>query len=67
MSDPRQTEPRRWTKREKLLLEAIHALTCWSRNGTQLCFKTGNGIPMGMPKRTERIVRAALTQAQGVP
>jgi hypothetical protein len=41
-------------------LRALKALTMWSVNGEQLCFRTANSIPMGMSKRQERLAREAL-------
>jgi hypothetical protein len=40
--------------------EALKALTIWSQNGSQLCFRSHNNIPMGMSKKQERLARAAL-------
>lgn len=47
------------------LLAALEALTCWSVNGRQLCFRSANDIPMGMQKKLERIAKAALKKARG--
>lgn len=38
---------------------ALRALTCWSANGEQLCFRSANG-PMGMMKMQEELARQAL-------
>lgn len=43
----------------ELLREAFDAMVIVTSWG-QPCYRTGNGIPMGMPKRVERKVRAAL-------
>lgn len=40
------------------LLDALSS-ACVIAHG-RACFKTANGIPMGMPKSAERLVRAAL-------
>lgn len=47
----------------KQLMAALYALTTYSRNGEQLCFRTTNGVPMGMSKKQERIAQAALSAA----
>jgi hypothetical protein len=43
-------------------LEALEALTIWSRNGEQLCFRTHNGIPMDMSKKQEKLARLAIAR-----
>ena len=52
-------------ERVRELEEALHALTIWSQNGEQLCFRSHNNVPMGMSKTQERLARAAL--ARGTP
>lgn len=47
------------------LLEALKALTVWSENGEQLCFRSHNGIPMGLSEKQERLARAAIATAEG--
>lgn len=44
---------------EVALLEAFDAMVVVTPQG-QPCYRSGNGLPMGMPKRVERKVRAAL-------
>lgn len=39
---------------------ALEAITMLSANGKQWCFQTHNGIPMGMSRKQERLVRIAL-------
>ena len=42
-----------------MLLDSLRALVVVTPQG-QPCFRSTNGIPMGMPTRTTRIVRATL-------
>lgn len=49
-------------RRVRELEEALHALTIWSQNGEQLCFRSHNNVPMGMSKTQERLARAALAR-----
>jgi hypothetical protein len=51
---------RRMERERDELSEALQAITCWSSNGEQLCFRTSNGVPMGMTRKLETIARAAL-------
>lgn len=58
---------RHYTKQGNRIISleaALSALTMWSPNGEQLCFRTHKGIPMGMSKEQERLARAALTDGQ---
>ena len=52
------------TDLERALLGAIGALTVITRG--RVYFKTRNGIPMGMSKHQERIVKHALKMAEQV-
>lgn len=45
------------------LEKALRAITVTTAQG-QVCFRTTNGVPMGMPKRLERIARAALAERE---
>jgi len=45
---------------------ALDALTIRSRNGTQLCFRSHNSVPMGMSKKQERLAKAALARADAL-
>lgn len=46
------------------LMEALEALTIWSRNGEQLCFRTRDDVPMAMGKKQEKLARAALSKVR---
>lgn len=49
-----------WRDAAETMHKALQALTIWSVNGRQLCFRSANDIPMGMMPRLERIAKAAL-------
>ena len=51
--------PRQRPGRVKLLVAAIDAMVIVTAQG-QPCYRTSNGIPQGMPRQVERIVRRAL-------
>lgn len=45
-------------------VEALDAMVIVTDSG-QPCYRTGNGIPQGIPRRIERVVCAALAAAKG--
>jgi hypothetical protein len=47
------------------LVKALQALTIQLKGSDQLCFRTANGVPMGMSRKQERLARAALNKAKG--
>lgn len=49
-----------WRDAAETLHKALRAITVWSVNGEQLCFRSAKGVPMGMEKRLERIAKKAL-------
>jgi hypothetical protein len=57
MTSPRT--PLQRAGRVKLMRAAIEAMVIVTRQG-QPCYRTSNGIPQGMPRQVERIVRRAL-------
>lgn len=55
-----------WRDIAKTLEAALKAITVWSVNGRQLCFRSSGGIPMGMTPKLERIARRALLKSGGL-
>lgn len=45
------------------VVEALEAMVIVMESG-QPCYRTGNGIPQGMPRKVERVVRAAIAAAK---
>ena len=50
----------------KKLLAAFNAMVFVAHWG-QPCYRTANDVPMGMPKKVEKAVRAALTALKRAP